>query len=298
MNKKKWTPIEVEKYLKNLNPRDKKILPDDAYCTDNFTWNEVLRTKNRNISIPTIDILENLQYSAENLQKYRTEIKRPIVITSSWRTPLEQNILIEKFNKGELKNKPSNTSLHLEGLALDFVVPNSSQKEIQNLLDRNHLGELEMGEEYTHAGLPTFSKQYLERNKIYSDKIYRKLNGSEANITDLERQKIIKRLNPKTWQNIESKYNPSSNAQMFKNTNFGQATGYAAPVEDSINQNNFKSHATFTPKSLVGGGNQRINTSFTPESFVGGNSSRSYTTFTPESLVGGNNSRSYTSFTP
>ncbi|MBE7712442.1 MAG: hypothetical protein E7Z87_01715 [Cyanobacteria bacterium SIG26] len=74
--------------------------------------------------------------------------------------------------------------------------------------------------------------------------------------------------------------NPTPRSIMYESPQ-GQATGYAAPVEDTINQNNFKSHATFTPESLVGG-----------------NSSRSYTTFTPESLVGGGNQRINTSFTP
>ena len=79
-------------------------------------------------------------------------------------------------------------------------------------------------------------------------------------------------------------FNPADLMNVQPVNSKGKATGYAAPVEDTINQNNFKSHATFTPESLVGGGNQRINTSFTPESLVGGNSSRSYTTFTPEEI--------------
>lgn len=213
--KKIWTPKEVEEYLKNTKPEQKKTLPEDVYCTENFTWNEILMTKNRNIDVPTQEVLENLQHSANNLQKYRNKINAPFYITSSWRTPQEQEKLINDFKIGKSKNKPSETSLHLEGLALDFVVPNNYQQQVQKLLDENHLGELELGNDYTHVALPTFSKSYLERNGIYNDKIYKQLQAPE--LSELEKQKIIKRMNPQNWQPLRSNFNKQSNFEMFSN---------------------------------------------------------------------------------
>ena len=63
-----------------------------------------------------------MKSTADVLQEYRTEVGRPITITSGWRTPTKQKELIQQFERGEIKNKPSETSLHLEGLALDYVV--------------------------------------------------------------------------------------------------------------------------------------------------------------------------------
>ncbi|MBQ8668396.1 hypothetical protein IJ472_01355 [bacterium] len=211
--KKLWTAKDVEVYLKSLKPGQKVLLPDDVYCTENFTWNEVLMTKNRSINIPTKDILENLQHSANNLQKYRNKMDVPFYITSSWRTPQEQQKLINDYKIGKLKNKPSDTSLHLEGLALDFVVPPDSRQVVQKMLDKNHMGELEFGTDYTHVALPTFSKSYLERNGIYNDKIYKQLHSS--NLSDIESQKIIKRMNPINWQPLPSNFDKQSNYEMF-----------------------------------------------------------------------------------
>lgn len=210
-----WTSKDVEEYLKNLKPGQKIILPENAYCTENFTWNEVLMTKNRNISFPSQEILENLQHSANNLQKYRDKINVPFFITSSWRTPQEQQKLINDYKIGKMKNKPSDTSLHMEGLALDFVVLPKYLQQVQKVLDESHMGELELGSDYTHIALPSFSKSYLERNGIYSDRIYKKLHVPDLN--DMENQRIIKRINPKNWQPLPSNFNKQSNFEMFSN---------------------------------------------------------------------------------
>lgn len=45
-NKVFWRPQQVYDYLAKQNrAKQPMILPKDVYCTENFTWNEVLRTK-------------------------------------------------------------------------------------------------------------------------------------------------------------------------------------------------------------------------------------------------------------
>lgn len=48
-----WTPEQVEKYLQSLKSGSKRRLPNNVYVTENFTWNEVLRTDARNIDMPS-----------------------------------------------------------------------------------------------------------------------------------------------------------------------------------------------------------------------------------------------------
>ena len=233
-NKAFWTPQQVYDYLVKQNSAKRPmILPNGAYCTENFTWNEVLRTKARQISLPSIEILENLKVNTEVLQAYRTKIGKEIQITSSWRTPAEQQELIRQYNikyniwlkngkKGKCPNKPSETSLHMEGLALDFYVKEAPQQFIQGIIDKSLIGEMEPGGDYTHLGLPTFSKSYLQRHGLFRGDIYRKLYIDLSKLTEKERSAIVKRVNPKTWQRIPDKLDPATNAEFFKNTTIGK----------------------------------------------------------------------------
>ena len=241
-NKNFWSPEEVELYLNALKPNSKLKLPNDAYCTENFTWNEVLQTTEREIDMPSREILENLKASADVLQTYRDKIGKPIRITSGWRTPSEQQKLINAYNRhdGSQRNKPSETSLHLEGLALDFCVQGSSQSYAQDIIDEIHMGEMEFGSNYTHIGLPTFSKKYLERNGIYNSKIYRKVNIGDVELTPYEKQKIIKSMNASNWQNMPSNFDKTKNNNTFKGVkiNFLNYYGEIAP-EPSLSKKIF-----------------------------------------------------------
>lgn len=102
-----WTPQEVGNYLKNQKSGSKLSLPSNAYATENFTWNEVLRTQSRNIQVPSRQVLENLKTSADVLQNYRNKIGKSITITSSWRTPAEQTQLIKDYQLKKSQNKPA-----------------------------------------------------------------------------------------------------------------------------------------------------------------------------------------------
>ena len=222
-NKAFWSPKQVYDYLsKQSSKKQPMILPNNAYCTENFTWNEVLRTKPRKISLPSMEILENLKANTEVLQVYRTKIGKKIDITSSWRTPTEQKELIQQYKAGLLENMPSETSLHLEGLALDFKIKEGGQQPIHGIIDKSLIGEMEPGWNYTHLGLPTFSKSYLQRHGIYRDDIYRKLYIDPSKLTAKEREVLIKRINPKNWHSIPDKFVPATNAEFFKNSNIGK----------------------------------------------------------------------------
>ena len=78
---------------------------------------------------------------ANRLQVLRdTVFGKPITITSGWRSPARNAKLIEQYNqlKTEGKtptfNKPAKNSYHLTGCAVDIVVQDHSQREVQHIL--------------------------------------------------------------------------------------------------------------------------------------------------------------------
>ena len=206
-----WTPEEVYTYYKYLEQGKSLVLPNNVYCTENFGWNEVLKTNSEFFKTPpSQEILNNLKSTADVLQVYREKIAKPIIITSSLRTKEEQEHLIKNGRK------PSATSLHLEGLAMDFVVVNANLTSIQDYLNRVHAGEVEYGHDYTHISLPTFSKSYLRRNNLDVNKFYGKLTLQGISIEDKEKNKIIKRFKEKNYTPIPSLFNFKENLELFK----------------------------------------------------------------------------------
>lgn len=197
-----WTPEEVYEHLKSI-PKGQKleIKTQNIYCTADFTWNEILKTKSRFITLPSLEVLRNLKAITEILQVYRTILDKKIDINSGWRTPSEQQKLINMYKRGELSNMPSETSLHLEGLALDVTVKGMPQSVFQSLVNDTLIGEAELTDPtYTHIGLPHYSKGYLKRNNIYSDYIYRNPYIDVSKLSSVESDKIIKRMEPKYWK--------------------------------------------------------------------------------------------------
>ena len=71
-----WNVDMVNDYLDKHS--GKIILPEDVYCTENFTWNEILMTLNKDISRPSMEILQNLYYLANLVQLYRDKLEIPI----------------------------------------------------------------------------------------------------------------------------------------------------------------------------------------------------------------------------
>ena len=215
-----WTPEQVEKYLQSLKAGSKRRLPDNVYITENFTWNEVLRTDARNIDMPSKQVLENLKTSANVLQNYRNKVGKPITITSSWRTPTEQKALINAYKEKKAQNKsagrPSETSLHMEGLALDFIVDGVKPLSVYEHFDKTLMGELEKSSVYTHIGFPTYSEKYLKNNGIFNEKLYKKLDVNEITLTPYEQSKVIKRLDASSWKTISSNFDAKANIQEYK----------------------------------------------------------------------------------
>ena len=210
-----WTPEELHNYYNNLKPGESFILPNNVYCTKNFTWNEVLRTNNQYLkSKPSLEILNNLKSTADVLQVYREKIGKPIIITSSLRTKEEQ----ENMKKAAIKNKtkgPSETSLHLEGLALDFVIPGADLKNVQDYLNKVHFGEVEYGNNYTHISLPTFSKGYLKKKEFDVDKYYGKLMLEGVPQSDKIKKEITKRFNEQ-YITLPNTFVREDNINLFK----------------------------------------------------------------------------------
>lgn len=208
-----WTTKRVSSYYENLQKGKSLVLPNDAYCTKNFTWNEVLRTNNKFYqSAPSYEILENIKSMTNVLQVYRDAICKPIVITSSLRTKEEQEYLKKNCYK------PSNTSLHLEGLAMDFVVIGADLKYVQSFLDKVHFGEVEFGHNYTHISLPTYSKKYLSNKNLYINKLYKKISLDGFSVNSFEKRQIIKRFYESDTQKlVQDHFSIEENRKLFAN---------------------------------------------------------------------------------
>ena len=268
-----WTPEEVYEHLKSL-PKGQKLeikIPN-IYCTENFMWNELLETGKRQISLPSLEILRNLKSIAEILQVYRDILGKLIIINSGWRTPAEQQELIRKWEEYEYRkkhnllnknekpvNKPSETSLHIEGLALDVTVKGMPQSVFQSLVNDTLIGEAELTDPtYTHIGLPHYSKGYLKRNNIYSDYIYRNPYIDVSKLSSVESDKIIKRMEPKYWKKVPSTFNSGKNQKLFSgklSTDIYINPEQSESVNNTntpVNKNNFTNNHSISGDTATG----------------------------------------------
>ena len=97
--------------------------------TAHFTFEEIIESEyaiRHNLSnVPTDpDIVGNLHILAAGLERVRSKVCRPMVISSGYRSP--------KVNAGV---KGSKTSRHMRGLAADFKVAGMSVREACFLID-------------------------------------------------------------------------------------------------------------------------------------------------------------------
>lgn len=123
-------------------------IPDNAYCTKDFSWSLLLIHQ---LDKPSLEILSNLKKTAQELQKYKITIFRnsKVIITSGWRSPA--------YNK---KIGGAAKSLHTMGLALDFVVQGMSPQIIQKMLNPVHVGGLEFAPTWTHIDLRGYKARF------------------------------------------------------------------------------------------------------------------------------------------
>jgi len=108
--------------------------------SENFTLGEFLHKGVEVDSLP-VYIIQNLTKLARELQKVRTKIGKPFVITSGYRTPAHNKAV------GGAKN-----SWHMKGLAADFQVKGMTADEAREAIgDWN--GGVELGIPWVHLDL-------------------------------------------------------------------------------------------------------------------------------------------------
>lgn len=88
-----------------------------GYLTDHFTWEEVQHSElaaryEINNSVPTAEIAAACVNTARKMERVRTLFSAPIIVSSWYRCP-DLNY----------KLKSKETSQHLRGEAIDFIVP-------------------------------------------------------------------------------------------------------------------------------------------------------------------------------
>jgi hypothetical protein len=138
-----WTPQRVYEFLKGAyHPNEllSRLLPNGAYCTENFLWAELLVAQTQ---MPSLLVLENLACVANRLQALRDTVfqNSVVIITSGWRS--------ENYNK-EIGG--ASQSKHLSGQAIDFCVMKFPPSKVQTFL-KNFSGGLGAYRNFTHIDI-------------------------------------------------------------------------------------------------------------------------------------------------
>ncbi len=119
--------------------------PEDLKLTPHFKLNEFLRAGD---PMPPPWVLDNFYRLANRLQVVRDLIRRPLKITSAYRTP-EHNSEVGGHKK----------SWHLSGMAVDIVVPGLSSKDLQLILI-NWTGGMGLYETHTHLDIRPYRARW------------------------------------------------------------------------------------------------------------------------------------------
>lgn len=116
--------------------------PPNTNITNNIRWDEMLKNYSKQGSVPSLEVLANLEGTAQTLQSYRDQYfpQSTIIITSGWRSAA--------YN-GTIKGSAAN-SQHVLGKAVDFIFSNTSPKTVQATLAAIHPGGLGFGYDFTH----------------------------------------------------------------------------------------------------------------------------------------------------
>ena len=216
-----WSPQEVNYYVSKKGLYN---IPKDAMATKDIAWAELFKQKNTN---PGLVTFENLHAVSNVLQTAKDTYwpHSKIIIESGYRYPSQNSLL---------KNA-SSTSLHLEGLALDFKITNVNTNQVINKLNPILFGELESPLTHTiggkvHISLPYLSSGYLKRNNI------KDINNPKSF------SKIAKRFyddRPHHYPAYKSTFSMSDHDKVFGPVStkgaYGRTTGNAAPISHSQN---------------------------------------------------------------
>lgn len=137
-----WTPHVIFKFLQSVPEGEMltRALPRGVYCTENFTWAELLLNQK---SMPSFYVLENLWALANRLQTLRDTVfqGKQVIITSAWRD--------EDYNR---KIGGSTGSKHILGQAADIFVKGMPPSKVQLLLKR-FSGGLGAYKNFTHVDI-------------------------------------------------------------------------------------------------------------------------------------------------
>jgi len=103
--------------LRRSMPKNKRT----GKITSNFTWDEA---QSNDGAVMPEEVAKNVEQLAKNLQVIRDYINKPMRINSWYRSP-EQN----------KKVSGSSGSFHMKGLAVDFIVPGMTTKQVRDILE-------------------------------------------------------------------------------------------------------------------------------------------------------------------
>ena len=116
--------------------------------TEHFTLNEFLRSDTASRykidNTPNKEQLENIEFVAEQLEIIRSYYKKPMIISSGFRTK-ELNTLL----------KGSKTSQHMQGLAVDINLKSKEENKIffnlvNKLIKENQIKVYQLIDEYNY----------------------------------------------------------------------------------------------------------------------------------------------------
>jgi len=106
-----------------------KRLDEKITMSSYFTWGEALwMGQSQAYALPSTEQIHNIINMAQALDKVRAHYGRPITVLSWLRTPAHNKLV-----GGALK------SAHLDGMAVDFVIPGINSFKIQEELSKNKL---------------------------------------------------------------------------------------------------------------------------------------------------------------
>ncbi len=204
-----WNVDMVNDYLDKHS--GKIILPEDVYCTENFTWNEILMTLNKDISRPSMEILQNLYYLANLVQLYRDKLEIPIKITSAARPNEEKNELNNSDSKEpkgighqrepEFKNSDSEASKE------NLHSKNSYTPSQENGLDANLIKDI----------LITLLQDYFKRPNTDKEKPLKETALVSDNLIPQKGEIISNNFTSNNLERAAHSDNAKDNEEFFKN---------------------------------------------------------------------------------
>lgn len=207
-----WSSQEIYDYVSKNGMRN---IPKNAMVTKDIPWAELFKRRSTN---PGLVIFQNLHAVSNTLQTAKD------IYWSNSKIKIESGFRYSAQNIAS--GNASSTSLHLEGLAIDFKLTNVNTKQIINKLNPILFGELESPLTHTlggkvHIGLPSLSSGYLKRKNIkdifdpqYYSKIAKRFYDSPG------------------YPNYKSTFSMTAHNKVFGqiSSKKGQLTGKAAPI--------------------------------------------------------------------